>query len=163
MAKQEYVLTINLQKKGENAKPNDGAEDTAKPTESGQGGSSANGLAGNGSAFKQFVTKVAKFYSATQFARTLLNNGVSLISTYTGNDRQQQKIQAIIGLSEQTIGTAIGFAINPLVGALSLATQAVSISTEIQKNQVARQVQQLEAAQVRQRAGIFNRSRENGK
>lgn len=112
---------------------------------------------------KKAASNVLRIYNGTALVRNTIDTGISLISVRTGNDNYQRRIQAAVGLAETTLTNAAMFLINPLAGALSTANTFISMGAEIRRNQIQRQIEQLEAGEIRRRAGsAFNRSRESG-
>lgn len=114
--------------------------------------------------FKNFAKKVAGFYAATSLVRNAVKTNVGLMDVYTGNDYQQRVIEGHIQIAESIVSTGIAFAINPIAGAASLASKAISLGAEARKKGVEIYTQSLEAGLVRERAGgAFNRSRIAGR
>ena len=111
----------------------------------------------------KFVKTVAKAYANTNMIRVAAHTGISLVSTYTGNQQLQNRIETSVGLAEQAISTAIMFGISPVAGAVSLGTQLIGLAGEVVQNQNQRNIQRMEVQQIRERSGpSFNRSRTTG-
>lgn len=111
----------------------------------------------------KFIKTVAKAYANTNMIRVAAHTGISLVSTYTGNQQLQNRIETSVGLAEQAISTAIMFGISPVAGAVTLGTQLIGLAGEVVQNQNQRSIQRMEVQQIRERSGpSFNRSRTTG-
>lgn len=88
-------------------------------------------------------------YAALQSTRELV---VSRVGEFTRNNLLQQQIDAGINIAQ----TAMAFAVNPWLGAVTLATQVLSSVITYQTN-VTKEAHRLGVT--RERAGYMNRSR----
>lgn len=114
--------------------------------------------------FQKGLKKIAGFYASTALVRNAVKTGVGLMDVYTGNSYQQSVIEGGIGIAEKVIGTGLAFAINPIAGAMAVASEAISVSAGAIRQQADLTKQQIGADLVRDRAGgAFNRSRASGR
>lgn len=154
MATYEIVIRVPSENKGTSA---------IAPTAGNNAPETEKALGNENTTLKDVAKTIAGFYASTSLVRSAVHAGVGLMSVKTGNSIQQQRVEAVMGLVETGITTAIAFAINPVAGALSLASTGISLFSEARKNEAAIYRQSLSAYQVRERAGgAFNRSREMG-
>ena len=81
------------------------------------------------------------------------------MSAYSGNAREQAKVETGLGLAEKALTTGIAFAINPVAGALSLLGNITDLAYEVRANNFNRELERMQIAQMQLRANIYNRSR----
>ena len=147
MSKNTYVLRIEV----------DGVGSGSSSDKKESGGTVSAENSDNG--VTKLAKKVAKVYSATQLVRQIAGNAIGEMSAYSGNAREQAKVETGLGLAEKVLTTGIAFAINPVAGALSLLGNITDLAYEVRANNFNRELERMQIAQMQQRANIYNRSR----
>lgn len=90
---------------------------------------------------------------AKQLGRQVADNMIASIGSRTGNYVQQEQIQTAIGIGTKAVGIATSFAINPWLGAVHLAGEAISAGFNYANTMRELRWQEREKAELRRRAG----------
>lgn len=93
---------------------------------------------------------------AKQFGAQIVDKSVSMIGLSTGNYALQNRLQRAIGIGSKAVGIGVSFAINPVLGTISLVGEGVNFAFEAyaQTRQIA--WQNRSAEEMARRAGYLS-------
>lgn len=83
----------------------------------------------------------ASFAIASSLAIQAIRSNIASISTLSGNDILQQRLQRTLNFGGQAIGVAIGFAVNPILGVSAVVSFATNLALKEQQTTLQRQRQ----------------------
>lgn len=104
---------------------------------------------------KAFFTLDRAKAVSTQFARQIVGGRVATIGSRTGNYVLQERIQKGLSLSQKVISIGVSFAINPVLGALNIASEGINVAFEVAQRNREIMWQNRSANELARRAGYL--------
>lgn len=136
----EYELTINVNNL------DGGASDEEQSPEKQKGGG--------------VFSTLGKIWSGSALARQALSTATSAVSQDRGNALIAQRTNSVMSMAGKALGVASAFAINPIIGAATVANIGIGLIGEVATYDINVRWESIQRQELLRRAGAeFNRSR----
>lgn len=126
----------------------------------GEGGTAQNKAGSKGSTAKENAKMYLMFSKAKavakQFKGTIINGAIGRVGLQTGNYVLQERYQRAYDAAEKVINVGTAFALNPVLGALSIVNEGIGFAFNLERRLTEIDWQNRAASELARRAGYLS-------